>query len=141
MKKLILTIIVLFSINLQAAPDVGGEWKRMPPTLCGEWGYRLYGVGDSPLVTRVNYTRLLQAYPDRIEGGAEVMYIKKIVVTYNDYDEAWITITFKNRPGYEMEIRHMKEADTLTVFIKKDGIDFMYFHFNVYGEDGWRKSK
>lgn len=141
MKKILLTLIILASINLYSAPDRGGYWKQMPPTLQGEWGYRCYGIGDDPWVYRVGYTKLLQAYPERIEGGAEVLYIKKIVVTYNDYDEAWISITFKNKPGYEFEIRHMKEADALTVFIKQDDVCQAYFFFNCYGKTGRRGGK
>jgi len=140
MKKLIILIVLIISTtSLHSAPDVGGTWKHMPPTLRGEWGYRCYGLGESAWVYRTGYTKLLHAYSNRIEGGAEVLYIKKIVVTYNDYDEAWISITFKNKPGFVMKIRHMKEADALTVFIEKDGVASAYYFFDVYGADGWRK--
>jgi len=142
MKKLtILIVLIISTINIQAAPDTGGTWKQMPPTLQGEWGYRCYGIGEHPWVYRTKYTKLLHAYSNRIEGGAEVLYIKKIVVTYNDYDEAWIRITFKNRPGFVMKIRHMKEADALTVFVEKNMSTSAYYFFDVYGADGWRKKK
>lgn len=141
MKKILLILIILASINLYSAPDKGGHWKQMPPTLQGRWVYRLYGIEENPMPIRVQATRLLTAYSDRVEIDSEILYVKDIVVTENGYIQAWITISFKDREDFVIRIRHMKEADAITAFFVNDGKTSSYYHFNCYGKTGRRGGK
>jgi len=119
MKKLII-IFLLMASCLNAA--------EMPSRLQGYWLFSVYRAKDADWVTVTNRQILLRAFPDRIEGGAEVWYIDKVTLLENTWVKSFTLITFKNKKDVAIRILYMKEADAWSAtFLKNDEFDGLYY--------------
>lgn len=124
MKKLI--IIFLFLTQTLSAAE-------MPYKLQGYWLYTIFKMNRGDWVSETPKRILLRAYPDRIEGQAEVWYIDKVTVIEDNSIRKYTTITFKNQKDLHMLILYMKEADSYSVtFLKKNGDYKGLYYFRVF---------